>query len=139
MVHPVEVQLCSFFNVGDSLEWVVKATSPNALSPGKEYSTLCTESWLDTSAGLDGGGKPLPTTIRSLECPVRSESLYQLSYHGSCLYTGLFIIPSGISELHCATTKTHTAERSISIGKESLKVFFFKRRRCVSAGYTARG
>jgi len=30
-------------------------------------------------------------------------------------YTGLFISPSGISELDCATTKTDTAERSISI------------------------
>ena len=39
-------------------------------------------------------------------------------------YTGLFISPSGTSELDCATTKTDTAERSISIGRESLKVFF---------------
>ena len=39
-------------------------------------------------------------------------------------YTGLFISPSGISELDCATTKTDTAERSILIGKEYLQVFF---------------
>ena len=39
-------------------------------------------------------------------------------------YTGLFISPSGISELDCVTTKTDTAERSISIGRESLQVFF---------------
>ena len=39
------------------------------------------------------------------------------------LYTGLFISPSGISELDCATTKTDTAERSISIGRESVQVF----------------
>jgi len=39
-------------------------------------------------------------------------------------YTGLFISPSGTSELDCATTKTDTTERSISIGRESLKVFF---------------
>jgi len=32
------------------------------------------------------------------------------------LFTELFISPSGISELDCATTKTDTAERSISIG-----------------------
>jgi len=38
--------------------------------------------------------------------------------------TGLFISPSGISELDCATTKTDTAERSMSIGSESLQVFF---------------
>jgi len=41
-----------------------------------------------------------------------------------CSTTGLFISPSGTSELDCATTKTDTAERSISIGRESLKVFF---------------
>ena len=41
-----------------------------------------------------------------------------------CVSTGLFISPSGISELDCATTKTDTAERSISIGRESLQVFF---------------
>ena len=39
-------------------------------------------------------------------------------------YTELFISPSGISELDCATTKTDTAERSISICRESLQVFF---------------
>ena len=38
--------------------------------------------------------------------------------------TGLFISPYGISELDCTTTKTDTAERSISIGRESLQVFF---------------
>ena len=40
-------------------------------------------------------------------------------------YTGLFIRPSGISELDCATTKTDRAERNISIGKESLQVFLY--------------
>ena len=40
------------------------------------------------------------------------------------IYTGLFISPSGISELDCATTKTDTAERSISIGRESFQIFF---------------
>ena len=38
--------------------------------------------------------------------------------------TGLIISPSGISELECATTTTDTAERSISIGRESLQVSF---------------
>ena len=44
-----------------------------------------------------------------------------------CTYTYLFISPSGISEVDCATTKTDTAERSISIGRESLQVFFVLR------------
>ena len=55
-------------------------------------------------------------------------------------YTGLFISPSGISELDCATTKTDTAERSISIGRESLQVFFFLHWGLgVLPGSTARG
>ena len=49
---------------------------------------------------------------------------YKLAHVASTIYTGLFISPSGISELDCATTKTDTAERSISIGRESLQVFF---------------
>ena len=55
------------------------------------------------------------------------------------LYTGLFISPSGISELDCATTKTDTAERSISIGTESLQVFFWTRGLGVLPSSTARG
>ena len=42
-----------------------------------------------------------------------------------CIYTVLFKSPSGISELDYATTKTDTAERMISIDRESLQVFFF--------------
>ena len=38
-------------------------------------------------------------------------------------YTGLFISPSGISKIDCATTKTDTAERSISMDRESLQIF----------------
>jgi len=53
--------------------------------------------------------------------------------------TGLFISPSGISELDCATTKRDTAERSISIDRESLQVFFCTRGLGVLAGSTARG
>ena len=48
--------------------------------------------------------------------------LKELIFNGHS--TGLFISPSGISEIDCATTKTDTAERSISIGRESLQVFF---------------
>ena len=44
--------------------------------------------------------------------------------HSHYQHTGLFISSSGISELDCATTKTDTAERSVSIGRESLQVFF---------------
>ena len=39
--------------------------------------------------------------------------------------TGLFISTSGISELDHTTTKTDTAERSISMDRESLQVFLY--------------
>ena len=59
-------------------------------------------------------------------------SIYICIYTTYCIlhmyiyvYTELFISPSGISEIDCATTKTDTAERSISIGRESLQVFLF--------------
>jgi len=58
---------------------------------------------------------------------------------GHPVYAVLFISPSGISELDCATTKTDTAERSISIVRESLEVFFCIRGLGVLAGSTARG
>ena len=54
-------------------------------------------------------------------------------------YIGLFRSPSGTSELDYATTKTDTAERSISIGRESLKVFFCTRGLGVLVGSTATG
>ena len=54
--------------------------------------------------------------------PLYHDSLYD---RFRCNYAGLFISPSGISELDCATTKTDTAERSISIGRESLQVFLY--------------
>ena len=57
----------------------------------------------------------------------------------SPLSTGLFISPSGISELDCATTKTDTAERSLSISRESLQVFFCTRGLGVLPGSTAMG
>ena len=44
-----------------------------------------------------------------------------------------------ISELDCATTKTDTAERSVSIGTDSLQVFFCTRGLGVLPGSTARG
>ena len=49
---------------------------------------------------------------------------WTMVYYINPINTGLFISLSGISELDCATTKTDTAERSISIGRESLQVFF---------------
>ena len=75
---------------------------------------------------VKGTGYPLHSPVSpSLPLP-RVTVCYHIStglYYGH--NTGLFISPSGISELDCPTTKTDTAERSISIGRETLQVFFF--------------
>ena len=67
--------------------------------------------------------------------------LQTLTLHSGshCRNTGLFISPSGTSELDCATTKTDTAERSISIGSNLSKLFFCTTGLGVLAGSTARG
>ena len=67
------------------------------------------------------------------------ETNYLKRLQPTVYYTGLFIRPSGISELDCATTKRDTAERSISIGRESLQVFFCTGGLGVLPGSTARG
>ena len=63
---------------------------------------------------------PLPEGQAVTAC----ESSEQLTFLTPPFNTELFISPSGISELDCATTKTDTAERSISISRESLQVSF---------------
>ena len=55
---------------------------------------------------------------------LRNPIYLSFAFHNYTASTGLFINPSGTSELDCATTKKDRAERSISIGRESLKVFF---------------
>ena len=64
--------------------------------------------------------------VTSYSCSYIQHTLavINLSYRTCAIDTGLFISPSGISEIDCATTKTDTAERSISIGRESLQDFF---------------
>jgi len=75
----------------------------------------------------------LPTRMLLLFCASTAKTLnlqapsilyvgqaFRYSPESAFFYTELFISPSGISELDCATTKTDTAERSISIGRESL-------------------
>ena len=64
--------------------------------------------------------------------------IYIYIYIYTHTHTGLFISPYGISELDCATTKTDTAERSISIRRESLQDFC-TRVLGVLPGSTARG
>ena len=70
--------------------------------------------------------------------PTYDVPLYMYVYIYIYIYTGLFISPAGISELDCATNKTDTAERCISIGRESLQ-FFCTRGLGVLPGSTARG
>ena len=74
-------------------------------------------SYFNQAFFLRGEGLPLSRTYSS-----RFEAGVAQS---QSVYTELFISPSWISELDCGTTKTDTAERSISIRRESLQVFFF--------------
>jgi len=68
--------------------------------------------------GQCGTGRRLLRLLRFSAVSIIATQLH-IHHH---IYTGLFISPSGTSELDCATTKTDTAERSISIGRESLEV-----------------
>ena len=55
--------------------------------------------------------------------PQKPKISYNTLHFSVTNYIGLFISPSGISKIHCATTKTDTAERNISMDRESLQVF----------------
>ena len=90
----------------------------------RPVNTLCT---------LNHQRQPFNRAILKQKSPISSHKLYKGTRHFCSMCaafieynnTGLFISPCGISELDCATTKTDTAERSISIVRESLQVFFF--------------
>ena len=71
--------------------WLVNA-APWPLYPPERPGSHCTGGSVGPRVGLDGCGKSQPPTgIRSLDRPVRSESLYRLSYAGPCCcYTLLF-------------------------------------------------
>jgi hypothetical protein len=53
---------------------------PGRFSPGKTPGTHCTGGWVGLGAGLDGCGKFHSPSIRSLDRPTLTESLYRLSY-----------------------------------------------------------
>ena len=88
--------------------------------------------------------EPLCLRHRPTDCSAEPLCLLYIILYTVCIQqhqysnTGLFISPSGISELDCATTNTDTAERSISLGRESLQAFC-TRGLGVLAGSTARG
>ena len=56
--------------------------APAALPPGKRPGTHFIGGWVGPRVGVDGCGKLARTGIRSPDRPVRSESLYRLSYPG---------------------------------------------------------
>jgi hypothetical protein len=56
--------------------------APAALPLGKRPGTQFTGGWVGTRAGLDGLGKFRPNRNSKPVRPVRSESLYRLSYPG---------------------------------------------------------
>ena len=62
--------------------WVV-STTPRPLYPREIPGTHCTGGWVGPRAGLEGCGKSRPPPgFDTPDRPVRSESLYRLSYHG---------------------------------------------------------
>ena len=65
------------------------------------------------------------TSLFTLQSIKESRIEFELTNRVCSTHRGLFVSPSGISELDCTTNKTDTAERSISIGRELLQVFFF--------------
>ena len=73
--------------------------TPRPFYPRERPGTYCTGGWVGPKTGLDGRGKSRPHTgIRSPERPVRSESLYRLSYPGPQLRV---IIQANIIKMFC--------------------------------------
>jgi len=64
---------------------------------------------------------------------------YTLFMHTLIYYTGLFISPSGTSELDCATTKKDGRKEHINRYRIFQSFFFCTRGLGVLAGSTARG
>jgi hypothetical protein len=80
----IEVAL-PFRDLGARRGWVV-STTPLPLYPRERPDTHCTGGWVGPRAGLDVCEKSHPTGIRSPGRPVRSQSLYRLSYPAHWLY-----------------------------------------------------
>jgi hypothetical protein len=78
-----------FVDLGARTGWVVSTTA-RQLYPRKKPGTHCTGGWVGPRAGLDVCP---PIGIRSPDRPVRSQSLYRLSYPSPLLI--LFF------KLHC--------------------------------------
>jgi hypothetical protein len=72
-----------FLNLGTRRVCVVSITPWPPLSLERP-STHCTGGWVGPGAGLDRCEKFHPTGIRSPDLPACSESLYRLSYPGTC-------------------------------------------------------
>ena len=89
--------------------------------PTRSPSSILLNSLLTSSSSLPGANLwyPLKQHLSSSSRLYYGPSFSETSPN-YLTSTGLFISPSGISELDFATTKTDTAERSISIGRESL-------------------
>ena len=58
----------------------VQLHAPAALLLGKRPGTHCIGGWMDSRAGLDGGGKSLPAGVRSAVSLAQRESLCRLRY-----------------------------------------------------------
>jgi hypothetical protein len=86
-----EVKLLLFLDIGTRWGWVVSVTPRPRFSPGERTpGTHCTGDWVGPRAGLDteSRGKILSPLSRieprSIGRPVRSQTLYWLSYPAQC-------------------------------------------------------
>jgi hypothetical protein len=76
------MQLCSFFNLGARLGWVVNA-KPRPLHPRERDPVPTVQEVRRVPGPVWTGAENLaPTGICSPDRPARSESLYRLSYRG---------------------------------------------------------
>ena len=115
-----------------SLGMLGKAMYGDHLSLSKKFWKLL----IHTNPKLQKGGgvQFCRNTSRFWLWELRKKDRFQ-----ACECAGLFISPSGISGLDCATTKTDTAERNILVGRESLQLFFCTRGLGILPDSTARG
>ena len=97
------------------------------ISTGERSQTYALDRAANVVKWSEGLSNRVPIIIRIYTDHVQFYCFFHilLDLHIFCIHcTGLFASPSGISELDCATTKRDRAERSISIGREYLQVFF---------------
>ena len=133
----IEVQLCSFFNLGAKLGWMVNATA-RPLPPRERPGAHCIGGWVDLRAGLDGCRKSLPhrdaipgpsspqrvaIPAHQVTCPCRQKCQLLTSDHHKCRRYSLLMFGHScgsrlgklcyLNMLHNCSTQGRLEERDI--------------------------